>query len=154
MRMLPVHLHFQSLCITYPYAPYSAFLPRNMIHAHMPSCTCRDTYAFMHMPSCAYIHALVHMHSCTCLDIHVFVHMHSCPCLVCDYKHIGTHDPALQTLFRVTRNMDMPEATKLEFLKIIGMYHMRILDGLDSLVQLSGLLAELSQLKHSTPPSA
>ena len=48
----------------------------------------------------------------------------------------------------------MPEATKLEFLKVIGMYHMRILDGLDSLVQLSGLLAELSQLKHAAAPTA
>ena len=38
-------------------------------------------------------------------------------------------------MFRVTRNIDLPEGTKLEFLKTIGSYHMRILDGLDSLVQ-------------------
>ena len=37
----------------------------------------------------------------------------------------------------------MPEELKLEFIKEIGFCHMRILDGLDSLLQLSGLLAKL-----------
>lgn len=61
---------------------------------------------------------------------------------------------SVQTIFRVTRNLDLPEGTKLEFLKIIGTYHMRVLDGLDSLVQLSGLLAQLSQLKNASAPVA
>ena len=32
---------------------------------------------------------------------------------------------------------------KLEFIKEIGFCHMRVLDGLDSLMQLSGLVAKL-----------
>uniref|UniRef100_A0A6U4UBH7 AAA+ ATPase domain-containing protein n=1 Tax=Hemiselmis andersenii TaxID=464988 RepID=A0A6U4UBH7_HEMAN len=60
----------------------------------------------------------------------------------------------IQTIFRVTRNMDMPEGTKLEFLKTIGTYHMRILDGLDSPVQLSGLVAQLSQIQPPTASAA
>ncbi len=48
-----------------------------------------------------------------------------------------------QTLFRVSRNYDMEEKIKLEYMKVIGTAHMRILDGLDSLLQLSGLLAKL-----------
>jgi replication factor C subunit 2/4 len=48
-----------------------------------------------------------------------------------------------QTLFRVSRNYEMEEKIKLEYMKVIGTAHMRILDGLDSLLQLSGLLAKL-----------
>ena len=44
----------------------------------------------------------------------------------------------IQTLSRVTRSMDMPEKTKLDFLQVLGTVHMRILDGTDSLLQLSG----------------
>ncbi len=51
--------------------------------------------------------------------------------------------PLGQTLFRVSRNYDMEEKIKLEYMKVIGTAHMRILDGLDSLLQLSGLLAKL-----------
>ena len=50
---------------------------------------------------------------------------------------------SVQTLFRVARNYEMEEKTKLEYMKVIGTVHMRILDGLDSLLQLSGLLAKL-----------
>ena len=42
------------------------------------------------------------------------------------------------TKARVTRSMDMPEKTKLDFLQVLGTVHMRILDGTDSLLQLSG----------------
>ena len=35
------------------------------------------------------------------------------------------------------------EELKLEFIKEIGFCHMRILDGLDSLLQLSGLIGKL-----------
>ena len=37
----------------------------------------------------------------------------------------------------------MDEELKLNFIKEIGFCHMRILDGLDSLLQLSGLIAKL-----------
>jgi len=37
----------------------------------------------------------------------------------------------------------MAEPKQLEFIKEIGFCHVRILDGLDSLLQLSGLIAKL-----------
>lgn len=50
-------------------------------------------------------------------------------------------------LFRVVRNNSaMNEFLKLEYIKQIGFCHMRILDGVDSRLQLSGLLADLCQL--------
>ncbi|KAJ1477420.1 P-loop containing nucleoside triphosphate hydrolase protein [Baffinella frigidus] len=55
----------------------------------------------------------------------------------------------IQTLSRVTRSMEMPEKTKLDFLQVLGTVHMRILDGTDSLLQLSGLIGTLSLLKHT-----
>lgn len=51
-------------------------------------------------------------------------------------------------LFRVVRNYNagMTEFLKLEYIKQIGFCHMRIMDGVDSRLQLSGLLADLCQL--------
>ena len=48
------------------------------------------------------------------------------------------------TLFRVTKIADIPEDLKLEFIKEIGFCHMRVLDGLDTLLQLTGLAAKLA----------
>jgi len=47
------------------------------------------------------------------------------------------------TFFRIVKFQVMDEGLKLEFIKEIGFCHMRILDGLDSLLQLSGLIAKL-----------
>mmetsp|Transcript_41537 Transcript_41537/g.88624 ORF Transcript_41537/g.88624 Transcript_41537/m.88624 type:complete len:329 (-) Transcript_41537:396-1382(-) len=47
------------------------------------------------------------------------------------------------TLFRVTKMEDMDEGLKLEFIKEIGSVHVRILDGVDSLMQLTGLVGKL-----------
>jgi len=47
------------------------------------------------------------------------------------------------TFFRVTKNADVDEKKKLAFLKEIGFTHMRIGDGVDTLLQLNGLLARL-----------
>ncbi|PRW18302.1 Replication factor C subunit 2 [Chlorella sorokiniana] len=53
----------------------------------------------------------------------------------------------ITTLFRVVRNFGgMNEYLKLEYVKQIGFTHMRISDGVNSRLQLSGLLAELCQL--------
>ena len=60
----------------------------------------------------------------------------------------------MQTFSRVTGNMEMAEKSKLDFLKIIGMYHMRVLEGADTLVQLSGMLAKLCLLKQNVAASA
>lgn len=48
------------------------------------------------------------------------------------------------TLFKVTKVCDLKEAEKLEFLKEIGFTHMRIADGINSLLQLLGLVGRLS----------
>ena len=47
------------------------------------------------------------------------------------------------TLFRLAKNAQIPEEMKLEYIKEIGFCHMRVLDGLDSLLQMSGLIAKL-----------
>ena len=47
------------------------------------------------------------------------------------------------TLFRLTKFADINEELKLDFIKEIGFCHMRVLDGLDSLLQLSGLVAKM-----------
>ncbi|ELU17070.1 hypothetical protein CAPTEDRAFT_192756 [Capitella teleta] len=46
-------------------------------------------------------------------------------------------------IFRVAKTHDMPEFLKLEFIKEIGFTHMKIAEGVDSLLQMSGLLARL-----------
>merc|ERR1712098_426882 len=45
--------------------------------------------------------------------------------------------------FRLAKWHEMDEALKLEFIKEIGFTHMRILDGVDSLLQLTGLVGKL-----------
>ena len=48
------------------------------------------------------------------------------------------------TLFKVTKSCGLREAEKLEFLKEIGFTHIRITDGVNSLLQLLGLIGRLS----------
>lgn len=53
----------------------------------------------------------------------------------------------IQTLFRVARNTSsLDEALKLEYIREIGWTHMRILEGVATLVQLSGLIARLCKM--------
>ena len=54
------------------------------------------------------------------------------------------------TLFKVVKAHDMSEILKLDYIKEVGTTHMHILEGCSSLLQLSGLVARLSQLtdKH------
>jgi replication factor C subunit 2/4 len=53
------------------------------------------------------------------------------------------------TIFKVVKAQDLPEATKLEYLREIGFTHMRIADGVNTQLQLLGLVARLSQMAHS-----
>lgn len=53
-------------------------------------------------------------------------------------------------VFRVCKNHSMAEYLKLEFIKEIGYTHMRISEGVDSLLQMAGLLARLC--RKSAPP--
>lgn len=55
------------------------------------------------------------------------------------------------TVFKVCKTYDdkaMPEATKLAFIREIGMCHMRIADGMTTKLQLQGLVAKLCKLAH------
>uniref|UniRef100_A0A6A7G671 Replication factor C subunit 2 n=1 Tax=Hirondellea gigas TaxID=1518452 RepID=A0A6A7G671_9CRUS len=56
----------------------------------------------------------------------------------------------ISTLFKVVRFYQMPEKMKLDFIREIGFMHMRIAEGVDSEMQLTGLIAKLCQvaLKH------
>lgn len=50
------------------------------------------------------------------------------------------------TLFRVVKTMDtLPEPVKLEYIREIGFTHMKTLEGVGTLLQLSGLVARLAQ---------
>ncbi|VEN40987.1 unnamed protein product [Callosobruchus maculatus] len=49
----------------------------------------------------------------------------------------------IKNIFRVCKNMDIDEGLKLGFIKEISLTHQRIVDGLCSLIQMSGLLARL-----------
>lgn len=51
----------------------------------------------------------------------------------------------ITSLFRVAKSMDLPEYIKLEFVREIGFCHMRIAEGLDTILQLTGLLAKLCE---------
>ena len=55
----------------------------------------------------------------------------------------------IQTLFKVTRTMDMNEVDKLEFIREIGFTHMRISEGLNTPLQIAGCVARLSAMSHS-----
>ncbi|KAG9451667.1 hypothetical protein H6P81_004571 [Aristolochia fimbriata] len=55
----------------------------------------------------------------------------------------------ITTIFRIMKNYDMPEYLKLEFLKETGFAHMRICDGVGSLLQLCGLLAKLALARET-----
>lgn len=55
----------------------------------------------------------------------------------------------ISTLYRIIKTYGMEEYLKLEFLKEVGFAHMRICDGVGSLLQLSGLLAKLSLVRET-----
>ncbi|DAA79543.1 TPA_exp: Uncharacterized protein A8136_0316 [Trichophyton benhamiae CBS 112371] len=58
----------------------------------------------------------------------------------------SAHD-IISTMFRVTKTIpNLSEHSKLEFIKEIGFTHMRILEGLQTLVQLSGCIAKLCKI--------
>ncbi|KAL3856160.1 hypothetical protein ACJMK2_010945 [Sinanodonta woodiana] len=60
-------------------------------------------------------------------------------------------DDIISIVFRVCKNHNMPEFLKLEFIKEIGCTHMRIAEGVNSLLQMSALLARLC--KKSAEPN-
>ena len=58
----------------------------------------------------------------------------------------SSHD-IISTMFRVTKTIPtLSEHAKLEFIREIGFTHMRILDGVQSLLQLSGCVSKLCKI--------
>ncbi|XP_018017815.1 replication factor C subunit 2 [Hyalella azteca] len=57
-------------------------------------------------------------------------------------------------IFRVCKNTSMPEYLKLEFIKEIGYCHLRLVQGVGSLLQLSALLATLCSVALPPQPSS
>lgn len=58
----------------------------------------------------------------------------------------SSHD-IISTMFRVTKTLDtLSESAKLEFIKEIGFTHMKILEGVQTLLQLEGCVARLCKL--------
>ncbi|KAF8349689.1 P-loop containing nucleoside triphosphate hydrolase protein [Amanita rubescens] len=57
------------------------------------------------------------------------------------------------TFFRVVKTFDeIPEYTKLEYIKEIGFTHMRVLEGVGTLIQLAGLVARLCKKNMRPEP--
>lgn len=54
------------------------------------------------------------------------------------------------TIFRVCKTAQMAEHLKLEFAKLIGFAHMRAGEGVNSMLQLDGLLAKLCKAATSS----
>ncbi|GHP01696.1 subunit of heteropentameric Replication factor C (RF-C) [Pycnococcus provasolii] len=54
----------------------------------------------------------------------------------------------ITTLFRIAKSYEAPEFVKLEMIKEIGTCHMRIVEGLGTLLQMSGLLGRISMIKE------
>lgn len=57
-------------------------------------------------------------------------------------------EDVIGNIFRVCKRMNMNERTKLYFIREIGDTHMRIVDGLNSLLQMSALLARLCEQSY------
>eukprot|EP01117_Protostelium_nocturnum_P007635 TRINITY_DN2737_c0_g1_i1.p1 TRINITY_DN2737_c0_g1~~TRINITY_DN2737_c0_g1_i1.p1 ORF type:complete len:328 (-),score=111.31 TRINITY_DN2737_c0_g1_i1:107-955(-) len=55
----------------------------------------------------------------------------------------------ISTLFKVVKNQEMEEGLKLEFIREIGLTHMKIVQGLSSALQLSALIARLCKISKT-----
>ena len=58
-------------------------------------------------------------------------------------------DDIISNIFRVVKTHDMTEYVKLEYIKLIAQTHMRIVKGVNSLLQLSALTARLCKISLS-----
>lgn len=66
--------------------------------------------------------------------------------ILANLYHMGyAPEDIIANVFRVCKTYVIPEALKLEFIKEIGVTQMRICQGVNSLVQFSGLIARLCQ---------
>lgn len=66
----------------------------------------------------------------------------------------SSHD-IISTMFRVTKTIPtLSESAKLDFIREIGFTHMKILEGVQTLLQLSGCVARLCKLSPAIPPKS
>ena len=66
------------------------------------------------------------------------------------YKSGYSASDIIGTIFKVVKaHTELPEGLKLEYLREIGFTHMRISDGVNTVLQLLGLVARLSQMGSS-----
>ncbi|KHJ83665.1 replication factor [Oesophagostomum dentatum] len=67
---------------------------------------------------------------------------------IAKYYRMGySPEDIISNMFRVSKTVQLPEYVRMEFMKEIGLCHMRISEGLSSLLQLSGLVAKLCALE-------
>uniref|UniRef100_A0A1I7WJF8 Replication factor C subunit 2 n=1 Tax=Heterorhabditis bacteriophora TaxID=37862 RepID=A0A1I7WJF8_HETBA len=64
------------------------------------------------------------------------------------YRMGYSPEDILSNLFRVSKTATIPEYLKMVYIKEIGLCHMRVIEGLSSLVQLSGLVARLCKTEN------
>nr|XP_002130063.1 replication factor C subunit 2-like [Ciona intestinalis]XP_018671143.1 replication factor C subunit 2-like [Ciona intestinalis] len=63
-------------------------------------------------------------------------------------------DDIITNIFRVLKTHDIPEYVKLEFIKLVAETHMRIVQGVNSLLQLSALVARMCKICMKEQESA
>ena len=60
-------------------------------------------------------------------------------------------EDVISNIFRVVKTHDIPEYVKLEYIKLIAQTHMRIVKGVNSLLQLSALVARMCKINLDRP---
>lgn len=59
-------------------------------------------------------------------------------------------DDVITNIFRVLKTMEMDEMIKLEYIRLTSKAHLRVIQGVSSLLQLSALLAKMSKVYSTT----
>lgn len=62
------------------------------------------------------------------------------------YKQGYSSNDIVVTLFRVVKLFDLDEGVKLDFIKVIGLAHVKVLEGVDSFLQLTAIVANLCKV--------
>ncbi|XP_033118903.1 replication factor C subunit 2-like [Anneissia japonica] len=71
--------------------------------------------------------------------------------IMAHFYHLGyASEDIIGNIFRVCKTHNMAEYLKLEFIKEIGFTNMKITEGMNSLLQLSGMLARLCKISMPT----
>jgi hypothetical protein len=114
--------------------PFCAFLT----HIHM-TCFCCCRYLFASFVLVQTVQTIIA--NCHLANIHV---------ALLDLRSLWEQGYAaidiIGTLFRVCKTAPLPERIKLHFIREISFTHMKIADGVNSLLQLTGLLGRLCQI--------